>query len=100
MSNGGIELERDMERDEYGVWTVEIYDNVNGDSAIPHNSMVKFSFKNSNNEEVKLDPAWIKSSTSAAPYDGIYWDPPDTERNPRHRIFTRLMLGCVVLNHE
>ncbi|KAI3502220.1 hypothetical protein L1887_30253 [Cichorium endivia] len=72
----------EMERNQFGVWTIEIHDN--GDSAIPHNSRVKFSFKNTKNKEVKLDPSWIKSTISVAPFDGVYWDPPTTERYKKY----------------
>ncbi|OWM70582.1 hypothetical protein CDL15_Pgr014255 [Punica granatum] len=73
-----------MEKNEFGVWSVRIPDN-NGNPAIPHNSRVKFRFKHGDGIWVDRIPAWIKYATAdpsrfAAPYDGVYWDPPPEER--------------------
>lgn len=73
-----------MKRNEYGVWMIKIPD-VGGKPAISHNSKVKFRFKHGNGIWVDIIPAWIKYATVdptrfAAPYDGIYWDPPPSER--------------------
>ncbi|XP_073275116.1 1,4-alpha-glucan-branching enzyme-like isoform X2 [Primulina huaijiensis] len=73
-----------MEKNPYGVWTIRIPD-VGGNPAIPHNSRVKFRFKHGNGVWVERIPAWIKYATQdptrfAAPYDGVYWNPPPSER--------------------
>ncbi|XP_068646591.1 1,4-alpha-glucan-branching enzyme 1, chloroplastic/amyloplastic-like [Aristolochia californica] len=73
-----------MERNEFGVWTIQIPD-IDGKPAIPHNSRVKFRFMHGNEIWVDRIPAWIKYATVdptrfAAPYDGVYWDPPSAER--------------------
>ncbi|XP_059634373.1 1,4-alpha-glucan-branching enzyme 1, chloroplastic/amyloplastic-like isoform X2 [Cornus florida] len=73
-----------MEKNQFGVWSIKIPDSgVN--PAIPHNSRVKFRFKHGNGVWVDRIPAWIKYATVdptrfAAPYDGVYWDPPLSER--------------------
>ncbi|KAL9238097.1 hypothetical protein vseg_012568 [Gypsophila vaccaria] len=72
-----------MEKNEFGVWSIRIPDS-DGKSAIPHNSRVKFRFKHGNGVWVDRIPAWIKYATVdpsrfAAPYDGVYWDPPAQE---------------------
>ncbi|KAJ0763984.1 putative 1,4-alpha-glucan branching enzyme [Helianthus annuus] len=82
--NGWDGWNHKMEKDQFGVWTIKIPD-VNGSSVIPHNSRVKFRFKHSNGVWVDRLPAWIKYATVdstrfAAPYDGVYWDPPPSER--------------------
>ncbi|XP_010935254.1 1,4-alpha-glucan-branching enzyme, chloroplastic/amyloplastic [Elaeis guineensis] len=73
-----------MERNEFGVWTIKIPD-ADGKPSIPHNSRVKFRFKHGNGIWVDRIPAWIRYTTVdpnrfAAPYDGVHWDPPPSER--------------------
>lgn len=73
-----------MERNQFGVWSIRIPDS-NGKASIPHNTKVKFRFKHGNGVWVDRIPAWIKYATVdptkfAAPYDGVYWDPPSEER--------------------
>lgn len=73
-----------MERNEFGVWTIKIPDSAEK-PVIPHNSRVKFRFKHGNGTWVDRIPAWIKYATVdplsfAAPYDGVYWEPPPSER--------------------
>ncbi|KAJ8762114.1 hypothetical protein K2173_007264 [Erythroxylum novogranatense] len=73
-----------MEKDQFGVWSIRIPDS-NGHPAIPHNSRVKFQFKHNNGVSVDRIPAWIRYATVdptsfGAPYDGVYWDPPSSER--------------------
>ncbi|KAK4489907.1 hypothetical protein RD792_000555 [Penstemon davidsonii] len=73
-----------MEKDQFGVWSIRIPD-FSGNPAIPHNSKVKFRFKHSNGVWVDRIPAWIKYAIQdptrfAAPYDGVYWDPPSAQR--------------------
>ncbi|KAK4750560.1 hypothetical protein SAY87_004042 [Trapa incisa] len=82
--NGWDGSNHKMERNEFGVWSIKIAD-YNGKPAIPHNSRIKFHFKHANGVWVDRIPAWIKYATVdpsrfAAPYDGVYWDPPSTER--------------------
>ncbi|EPS72458.1 hypothetical protein M569_02296, partial [Genlisea aurea] len=73
-----------MEKNQFGVWFIRIPDS-HGNPAIPHNSKVKFRFKHGNGVWIDRVPAWIKYATQdptrfAAPYDGVYWDPPPHER--------------------
>ncbi|KAK1303473.1 hypothetical protein QJS10_CPB11g02136 [Acorus calamus] len=82
--NGWDGSNHKMEKDEFGVWTVRIQ-NTGGNPGIPHNSRVKFRFKHGNGIWVDRIPAWIRYATVdhtrfAAPYDGVYWDPPPSER--------------------
>ncbi|XP_021754453.1 1,4-alpha-glucan-branching enzyme 1, chloroplastic/amyloplastic-like [Chenopodium quinoa] len=72
-----------MEKNQFGVWSIRIPDS-GGKSIIPHNSRVKFRFKHGNGIWVDRIPAWIKYATVdpsrfAAPYDGVYWEPPPEE---------------------
>ncbi|KAL2612944.1 hypothetical protein R1flu_024636 [Riccia fluitans] len=80
-----------MEKNEFGVWSVRIPDK-DGKSAIPHSSKVKIRLMKDNGTWVDCIPAWIKwaivdHTKFAAAYDGVYWDPPESERyvfkNPR-----------------
>ncbi|KAK4276454.1 hypothetical protein QN277_014602 [Acacia crassicarpa] len=73
-----------MEKNQFGVWSIKIHD-CDGNSAIPHNSRIKFRFKHGDGVWVDRIPAWIKYATVdptrfAAPYDGVYWDPAPSER--------------------
>ncbi|GAV63475.1 Alpha-amylase domain-containing protein/Alpha-amylase_C domain-containing protein/CBM_48 domain-containing protein [Cephalotus follicularis] len=82
--NGWNGLNHKMEKNQFGIWGIKIPDSV-GSPAIPHNSRVKFRFKHGNGVWVDRIPAWINYATQdptrfAAPYDGVYWDPPPTER--------------------
>lgn len=82
--NGWNGAAHKMEKDQFGVWSVRIPD-IGGNPAISHNSRVKFRFKHSNGVWVDRIPAWIKYATRdptkfAAAYDGVYWDPPPSER--------------------
>ncbi|KAJ4775431.1 hypothetical protein LUZ62_059688 [Rhynchospora pubera] len=82
--NGWDGSKHQMEKDQFGVWMIRIPD-IEEQSAIPHNSRVKFRFKHGNGIWVDRIPAWIRYATVdpnrfAAPYDGVYWDPPPTER--------------------
>ncbi|KAL6549114.1 1,4-alpha-glucan-branching enzyme [Orobanche hederae] len=75
-----------MVKNQFGVWSIRIPDDVGGNPAIPHNSRVKFRFKHGDGVWVDRIPAWIKYATQdptrfAAPYDGVYWDPPPSERD-------------------
>ncbi|KAL6543472.1 hypothetical protein OROHE_010094 [Orobanche hederae] len=74
-----------MVKNQFGVWSIRIPDDVGGNPAIPHNSRVKFRFKHGDGVWVDRIPAGINYATQdatrfAAPYDGIYWDPPPSER--------------------
>lgn len=82
--NGWSGSSHKMEKNKFGVWSISIPDS-GGNPAIPHNSRVKFRFKHGNGVWVDRIPAWIKYATVdptifAAPYDGVYWDPPPSER--------------------
>ncbi|KAF3446892.1 hypothetical protein FNV43_RR12072 [Rhamnella rubrinervis] len=82
--NGWDGSNHNMVKNEFGVWSIKIPDS-GGSPAIPHNSRVKFRFKHGDGVWVDRIPAWIKYATVdptrfAAPYDGVYWDPPLSER--------------------
>ncbi|PKU76565.1 1,4-alpha-glucan-branching enzyme, chloroplastic/amyloplastic isoform X1 [Dendrobium catenatum] len=82
--NGWNGSNHKMEKNEFGVWMLKIPDN-GGKPSIPHNSRVKFRFKQSNGTWVDRIPAWIRYATVdpnqfGAAYDGVYWDPPPSER--------------------
>ena len=73
-----------MERDEFGVWSIRLPDE-GGVSAIPHGSKVKFRMQKGDGTWVDRIPAWIKfavvdPTVFAAYYDGVYWDPPVSQR--------------------
>lgn len=75
-----------MERDEWGVWSVEIPDGPDGSPAIPHNSRVKIRLQSWQDWWVDRVPAWIQYATipqgeMGAKYNGVYWDPPRGERH-------------------
>ncbi|KAF7111912.1 hypothetical protein CFC21_111868 [Triticum aestivum] len=81
-----------MTKDNFGVWSIKI-SHVDGKPAIPHNSKVKFRFRH-DGVWVERIPAWIRytivnTSKFGAPYDGVHWDPPTSERyvfkHPRPR---------------
>ncbi|KAK2999673.1 hypothetical protein RJ639_023752 [Escallonia herrerae] len=81
--NGWDGSNHKMEKNRFGVWSIKIPDS-GGNAAIPHNSRVKFRFKHGNGVWVDRIPSWIKYATVdptrfAAPYDGVYWDPPPSE---------------------
>ncbi|KAL6520624.1 1,4-alpha-glucan-branching enzyme [Orobanche minor] len=78
-----------MVKNQFGVWSIRIH--VGGNPAIPHNSRVKFRFKHGDGVWVDRIPAWIKYATQdptrfAAPYEGVYWDPPPSESAAVHFI--------------
>ena len=82
--NGWDGSNHKMEKNQFGVWSITIPDS-GGNPAIPHNSRVKFRFKHGDGVWVDRIPAWIKYATVdptrfAAPYDGVHWDPPPSER--------------------
>ncbi|PON90456.1 Glycoside hydrolase [Trema orientale] len=82
--NGWDGSNHKMEKNQFGVWSIKLPDS-GGNPAIPHNSRVKFRFKHGDGVWVDRIPAWIKYATVdptsfGAPYDGVYWDPPSSER--------------------
>lgn len=73
-----------MKRDEFGVWSIRLADE-GGVSVIPHGSRVKFRMQKGDGTWVDRIPAWIKfavvdPNVFAAYYDGVYWNPPASER--------------------
>ncbi|KAK1324543.1 hypothetical protein QJS10_CPA01g00272 [Acorus calamus] len=102
--NGWDGSNHKMEKDEFGVWTVRIQ-NTGGNPGIPHNSRVKFRFKHGNGIWVDRIPAWIRYATVdhtrfAAPYDGVYWDPPPSERYEfKHSRPPKPMAPCIYEAH-
>eukprot|EP00899_Mesostigma_viride_P000843 jgi/Mesvir1/1075/Mv17590-RA.1 len=73
-----------MQRDQFGVWSVQL-DDVDGRPRIPHGSRVKVRVTRPEGWAVDRIPAWIKWATvepgkMGAKYDGIYWDPPASEK--------------------
>lgn len=82
--NGWNGSNHKLEKNQFGVWSIKVPDS-EGRPCIPHNSRVKFRFKHGNGVWVDRIPAWIKYATVdptifAAPYDGVYWDPPASQR--------------------
>ncbi|KAE8720685.1 1,4-alpha-glucan-branching enzyme 1 [Hibiscus syriacus] len=82
--NGWYGSNHQMEKNQFGVWSIKIPDS-EGKPAIPHNSRVKFRFKHGDGVWVDRIPAWVKyasvdPNTFGAPYDGVLWDPPASER--------------------
>jgi 1,4-alpha-glucan branching enzyme len=74
-----------MERDEFGVFKVDLPDHPSGSPAIPHGSRVKIRLQHKDGWTVDRLPAWITYATAdptimGAKYDGIHWDPPPSER--------------------
>ena len=75
-----------MQRDEFGVWTVELPDDpVTGAPAIAHGSRVKIRLQHPGGWWVDRLPAWIKwacvpPGIMGAKFDGIHWDPPAEEK--------------------
>lgn len=82
--NGWDGANHQMEKNQFGVWSIKVPDS-GGNPAIPHNSRVKFRFKQGDGVCIDRIPAWIKYATVdparfGAPYDGVHWDPPASER--------------------
>ncbi|KAL7618883.1 hypothetical protein Lser_V15G03253 [Lactuca serriola] len=73
--NGRDGSYHEMIKDKFGVWSVEIPNNDNGDSVLTHNSRVKFRFKHNNGDWIYRVPAWINYTRPTAPCNGVYWDP-------------------------
>ncbi|WIA28178.1 hypothetical protein OEZ86_010746 [Tetradesmus obliquus] len=75
-----------MQKDEWGVWSVELPDGPDGSPAIPHNSRVKIRMQAHGDWWCDRVPAWIKYATvpegeMGAKYNGVYWDPPRGEKH-------------------
>ena len=75
----------DMQRDDFGVWSVRVPD-VDGKPGIPHGSRVKIRLQHPGGWWLDRIPAWITWATveagkMGAKYDGIYWNPPESERH-------------------
>ncbi|CAM6098956.1 unnamed protein product [Calypogeia fissa] len=82
--NGWNGANHKMEKNEFGVWSLTLPD-VDGKPAIDHGSKVKIRLRKSNGSWADCIPAWIKWATVdpnqfSAAYDGIYWEPPASER--------------------
>lgn len=80
--NGGA---NPMERNQFGTWTARIPDAPDGTPAIPHGSRVKVRLQKPDGAWVDRIPAWISWATAepgkmGASYDGIYWNPPASEK--------------------
>jgi 1,4-alpha-glucan branching enzyme len=74
-----------MQKDDFGVWSVELPDDPSGAPAIPHGSRVKIRLQHPGGWWVDRLPAWIKWATvpegvMGAKFDGIHWDPPANEK--------------------
>ncbi|KAI5063174.1 hypothetical protein GOP47_0021721 [Adiantum capillus-veneris] len=73
-----------MEKDGFGVWTIKICD-TNGKPAIPHGSKVKIRLQQGDGTWHDRISAWIRWAKAepgkfGASYDGIYWNPPASEK--------------------
>jgi len=69
-----------MQCDDFGVWSVVL------DTPIPHRSRVKIRLRHPGGWWVDRIPAWITWATvepgvMAAKYDGVYWNPPASEKH-------------------
>lgn len=76
----------DMSRDDFGVWSVAIPDTQDGCPAIPHGSRVKIRLQHPGGWWLDRIPAWITWATvephkMGAKYDGIFWNPPESEKH-------------------
>lgn len=88
--NGWERSNHKMEREMFGVWTIKIADEVNGKSAICHDTKVKFTFKHHQNGGwIDRVPAWVNFTRSDAPLalDGVYRDPWESKRYMRPQLF-------------
>eukprot|EP01100_Stratorugosa_tubuloviscum_P001264 TRINITY_DN127_c0_g1_i1.p1 TRINITY_DN127_c0_g1~~TRINITY_DN127_c0_g1_i1.p1 ORF type:complete len:676 (-),score=254.14 TRINITY_DN127_c0_g1_i1:83-2110(-) len=66
-------------RNQYGIFTLYIFDLPNGQPAIPHNSKIKVIIETANGNFEDKIPIWItnvKQEPKAIIYDGIFWNPP------------------------
>ncbi|GMH40177.1 hypothetical protein BSKO_08081 [Bryopsis sp. KO-2023] len=75
-----------MERDQFGVWTCKIPDNMDGSSGVPHLSRVKIRLQHHDGWWTDVLPAWTKYAAPgddgrAIDYDALHWDPPHHERH-------------------
>jgi 1,4-alpha-glucan branching enzyme len=70
-----------MQKDAYGVWECHV-PAINGQCAIPHDSMVKISMTLPSGQSIDRIPTWITRVTqdlNISPiYDGRFWNPPTT----------------------
>ena len=75
----------ELQRDEFGVWSVTLSDNADGSAAIPHKSRVKVRLQRDDGGTIDLVPAWIRYAVmpegQGATFDGVHWDPPARERH-------------------
>jgi len=72
-----------MQKNDFGVFELNLPDNADGSPAIPHGSRVKIHMMTEGGEWIDRIPAWIKMAVQAPgeiPYNGIYYDPPEEER--------------------
>lgn len=73
-----------MQKNEFGVFSITIPPNANGQAAIPHNSKIKVSLELPGGAWVDRIPAWIKYVTqdlSISPaYEGRFWNPAPADR--------------------
>jgi 1,4-alpha-glucan branching enzyme len=74
-----------LEKNKFGVWTIELPDTADGMPAIPHKSRVKVRLQHWDGWTIDLVPAWIRCTQMpeghGSTFDGIHWDPPPTERH-------------------
>eukprot|EP00126_Sphaerothecum_destruens_P008560 Sdes_comp20260_c0_seq1m13737 len=68
-----------MTKNKYGVWEVVIPFGPDGASPIPHNSKVKISLRNQQEERMDRIPAWsvrVIQEPRSPVFDAVYYDPP------------------------
>eukprot|EP00271_Cylindrocystis_brebissonii_P007309 TRINITY_DN20683_c0_g1_i1.p1 TRINITY_DN20683_c0_g1~~TRINITY_DN20683_c0_g1_i1.p1 ORF type:complete len:881 (+),score=127.80 TRINITY_DN20683_c0_g1_i1:240-2882(+) len=83
--NGWNGSSHQMERDQFGVWSIRLPDGPDGNAAIPHGSRVKVRLRTPDNQWVDRIPAWISFATAdagrmGATYEGIFWHPSPNDR--------------------
>lgn len=74
-----------LNKDEDGVWSVELPDAADGSAAIPHNSRVKLRLQHWDGWTIDLVPAWmaycVMPDKMGSTFDGVHWDPPPAEKH-------------------
>lgn len=74
-----------LEKDDFGVWSVELPDGPGGAPAIPHKSRVKVRLQHWDGWTIDLVPAWALATHMpeghGSTFDGVNWDPPAREKH-------------------
>ncbi|CAO1637318.1 unnamed protein product [Sympodiomycopsis kandeliae] len=78
-----------LTKDSFGVWSITLPAQSDGQCAIPHNSKVKISMVTDHHGRIERLPAWINRVTqdlSVSPvYEAVFWNPPKEQQyTPKH----------------